>query len=60
MLIHINGDPERWRRNCASLDIAGTFGAPLVMPYENNRPIFVCRGLRVPLGIAWPRFKRFQ
>jgi hypothetical protein len=30
------------------------------MPYENNRPIFICRGLRVPLTLAWPRFKRFQ
>ena len=60
VVIHINGDPERWRHDCASLDIAGHFGAPLVMPYENDRPIFVCRGLRVPLALAWPRFKRFQ
>jgi hypothetical protein len=58
--IHINGDPDRWRRNCASLDIVATFGAPFAMPYENNRPIFVCRGLRVPLTEAWPLFKRFQ
>ncbi len=60
VLIHINGDPERWRPNCASLDIVAHFGAPLVMPYENNRPVFVCRGLRVPLDVAWPHFKRFQ
>ncbi len=60
VLIHINGDPERWRSNCASLDIVAHFGAPLVMPYENDRPIFVCRGLRVPLDVAWPRFMRFQ
>ncbi len=58
--IHISGDPERWRPNCASLDIVATFGAPLTMPYENNRPIFICRGLRVPLTEAWPLFKRFQ
>ena len=58
--IHINGNPERWRPNCASLEIAGSFGAPLVMPYENGRPIFVCRGLRVPLQQAWPMFRRFQ
>jgi hypothetical protein len=58
--IHINGDPERWRHYCAQLDIVAHFGAPLVMPYESGRPIFVCRGLRVPLTDAWPRFKRFQ
>jgi 4-amino-4-deoxy-L-arabinose transferase-like glycosyltransferase len=60
VLIHINGDPDHWRGNCASLDIVAKFGAPYVMPYENDRPIFVCRGLRVPLALAWPRFKRFQ
>jgi hypothetical protein len=60
VVIHINGNPDRWRPNCASIEMAGTFGAPLVMPYENNRPIFICRGLRVPFVEAWPVFKRFQ
>jgi hypothetical protein len=60
LTLHINGDPERWRPNCASLDIVAHFGAPYAMPYENDRPIFLCRGLRVPLQDAWPRFKRFQ
>jgi 4-amino-4-deoxy-L-arabinose transferase-like glycosyltransferase len=63
VVIHINGNAEtldRWRHFCASMDMAGTFGAPFVMPYENGRPIFVCRGLPVPLPQAWPRFKRFQ
>jgi hypothetical protein len=60
VVIHINGDPDHWRRLCASLTVAGTFGAPLVMPYENDRPIFVCRGLPVPLDQAWDRFKRLQ
>ena len=32
--IHVNGDPERWRRLCRSLEIADTFGAPYAMPYE--------------------------
>jgi 4-amino-4-deoxy-L-arabinose transferase-like glycosyltransferase len=58
VLIHINGDPDRWRQFCASLDVAGQFGAAYVMPYENNRPIFICRGLHIPLQEAWPRFKR--
>jgi 4-amino-4-deoxy-L-arabinose transferase-like glycosyltransferase len=63
VVIHINGSQdtlERWRHFCARMDVAGTFGAPFVMPYENNRPIFVCRGLPVPLTQAWARFKRFQ
>jgi len=60
VLIHIGGDVERWRHACAQLDIAASFGAPLVMPYENDRPIMVCHGLRIPLADAWPRFKRLQ
>ena len=58
VLIHVNGDLDRWRRNCASLDVVASFGAPLAMPYENGRPIFVCRGIRVRLQDAWPSFKR--
>jgi len=59
VLIHINGDVDRWRRNCASLEVVASFGGPYVMPYENARPIFVCRGIRVGLDAAWPYFKRF-
>jgi hypothetical protein len=60
VVIHINGDPNRWRTFCANVEMAGTFGAPLVMPSENNRPIFICRGLKVPFAEAWEMFKRFQ
>ena len=60
VIIGINGDPGYWRKNCASFEIAGTFGAPYVMPYETDRPIFVCRGWRGGLDKAWPEFKWFQ
>jgi hypothetical protein len=30
------------------------------MPYENGRPIFICRGLRRSLDEIWERLKRFQ
>jgi len=59
VIIHINGDLTRWRQVCrGGLDIVATFGVPLAMPYERDRPIFVCRGIPVPLDQAWPRFKR--
>ena len=60
VIIHINGDPERWRRLCRSVEIADTFGAPYAMPYENGRLIIVCRGFRADLSAVWPRFKRYQ
>jgi Dolichyl-phosphate-mannose-protein mannosyltransferase len=57
VIIRVNGNPGRWRRLCASLDVAATFGAPYVMPYENDRPIMVCRGFYADLRQVWPRFK---
>jgi hypothetical protein len=60
VIIHVNGDPERWRDGCASVETVAKFGAPYVMPYENNAPIFICRGLKRPLAEIWPRLKRYQ
>lgn len=60
VIIHVNGDPQRWRRLCGSLEIADTFGATYAMPYENGRPIMICRGFRADLSTVWLRFKRYQ
>jgi len=59
VIIHINGDPARWRRLCSSVTVAGTFGVEYAMPYERDRPIFICRGLRVPFASLWPRLQRY-
>jgi hypothetical protein len=59
-VIMINGDPARWSRLCRSSEIAGRIGAPFVMPYENDRPIILCRGLRRPLDEVWPAFRRYR
>jgi hypothetical protein len=60
VIIHVNGDPERWRRLCRALQIADTFAAPYAAPFERDRPIMVCRGFRADLAATWPRFKRYQ
>ena len=38
---------------------AERFNHPLAMPYQNNRPLFICRSPRMPLDEVWPRVKRF-
>ena len=58
--IAINGEPARFARLCRSTEVVGTIGAPYVMPYENDRPIILCRGLRRPLAEVWPAFRRFR
>jgi len=59
-IIHVNGDPNRWRRGCDSVEVVGKFGVPYAMPYENGRPIFICRGLRRNLSEIWIRLKRYE
>lgn len=59
-IIMVNGDPARFARLCRSSEIVGTIGAPFVMPYENERPIILCRGLRRPLDEVWPAFRRYR
>lgn len=59
-IIHVNGDPNRWRRGCDSVEVVGKFGVPYAMPYENARPIFICRGLRRNLSEIWSRLKRYE
>ena len=60
LAIHVGGDPERWRRGCGSLEILDKTDSPFAMPYENNRPIFLCRRLRVPITELWDRLKRYR
>lgn len=60
VIIHVNGQLRRWRRFCDRADVAGTFGAPYAMPYENGRPIILCHGLRANLTQTWTRFKSYR
>jgi hypothetical protein len=60
IIIHANGRPETWLRFCDSSTVAGTFGAPYAMPYENDRPIILCHGLKRNLSDTWDRFKRYE
>ena len=60
IIIHVNGGPNRWRRGCDSVEVVGKFGVPYAMPYENARPIFICRGLRRNLSEIWSRLKRYE
>jgi 4-amino-4-deoxy-L-arabinose transferase-like glycosyltransferase len=60
IVILVNERRSRWRRFCEDLQDAGTFGVQYAMPYERDRPIFLCRGLRFDLNKAWPRFRRYE
>jgi hypothetical protein len=60
LAIHIGGDPDRWRRICGSVDVVDKTSDAYAMPYENNRFIFFCRDMRIPVAQLWGRLKRFR
>jgi hypothetical protein len=43
----------------ASVDLGVTFTYADCMPYENNKPIWIARGLKQPMSVVWPRIKRY-
>lgn len=60
LILHVGGRVDRGKRLCRSVEVVGSFGGPYVMPYENDRPIFLCRGLLVPLPQLWTKLRRFR
>jgi 4-amino-4-deoxy-L-arabinose transferase-like glycosyltransferase len=60
IILYANGRPERLARICGSSEIVGRFRAPFAMPYENDRPIILCKGLKANLSDTWERFKHFD
>lgn len=58
-LIVLQDDRESLERLCASVEQSGEHYHPWGMAEENN-PIFVCRGLKVPLHTLWPELKKWN
>jgi hypothetical protein len=59
VLIVLQDDRESLERICATVEEAGSHFHPWGMAEENG-PIFVCRGLGVPLKDLWPRLKKWN
>jgi hypothetical protein len=60
VVLRINGDETIWRPRCASLEVVAHFGARFAMPYENDAPILLCRGLVTPLPELWPKLRHID
>ena len=60
VVIDIDGDCGAKQHLFDRATKAATFTAPYVMPYEDNMPIMVCRGIRKPLGSIWPNLKHYE
>ena len=54
VVIFLGGDREDLEERFASVELAGVAACDYCIPYENDVPIHVARGLQVPMGELWP------
>jgi 4-amino-4-deoxy-L-arabinose transferase-like glycosyltransferase len=59
VMIIIDGRLEDHASDFASLELAAIFSCVDCMPYENHKPIWIARGLKVPMTAAWPGTKDY-
>jgi hypothetical protein len=60
IVIYLGGSKEELERYFHQVEQVDTVICQYCMPYENNLPVFICRGLRVPLKELWPQVKHFE
>jgi hypothetical protein len=58
--IIIGGDREDNESLCTTLVEVGRVDNTYAMPYENDKPVALCRGLKTSLRELWPRLKHFE
>lgn len=59
-VIVLGGREEDLRKSCDEVTRAAVHTCRYCMPYENDLPIYVCRGLRVSPAEIWKREKNFD
>ena len=60
VIIILGGDTGHYARLFRSYTVAGHVGARYAMPYETDLPIYVLRGMKVPLARYWPEVKNYN
>jgi hypothetical protein len=59
VLIVIDDERERLLELFEEVELAGRTDCTDCMPYEDDLPIWVCRGLRLSVAEIWPTLRRF-
>jgi hypothetical protein len=60
-ILVVGGDLEDLQPLCERAEVAAQVPPnPYVMPYEDNLPLYLCSGLKVPLATFWPRVKHYE
>jgi hypothetical protein len=59
-VIVVRGEEADHKESCEEVTVAAVHACRYCIPYENNAPIFVCRGLRITPAEIWENDKAFH
>ena len=59
-LIILGGQVENYMDMCGEVRQADTIDCGYCMPYENNRPVIVCKDLQVDMNKRWAELKHYE
>ncbi len=59
-MIDVNGACWKSLHLYRRAKVVTVFSNPYGMPYEDNMPIAVCRGITEPIAKLWPRAKHYE
>ena len=51
---------ERLEELFESVELGAVFACEDCMPYENDKPIWICRNLRLPVDQLWPQLGNYH
>ena len=60
VMIVMDDNRERLLEIFRNVRPAGVVYHPYAMPYENNRTIHICRGIKMPIAQLWPKIKKWM
>jgi hypothetical protein len=60
ILLSIGGQRRTFEGLCGSVEQVATIDCGLCMPYENGRPLWLCRELQIDAAEIWPRTRHFD
>jgi len=60
IIIMIGGSPEDYGRVFQKIEQVAVIKNEYAMPYENNLPVYLCRGLTMSVEEVWPRLKHYD
>ncbi len=60
VILDVGGDCGASQHLFRQSQQVAVYSARYIMPYENGRPIMLCRGIKVPLAKIWPGVKSYE